>query len=57
MFIEFFIVFSSSPINNKFYRPSSVALLYSISGLLRDMYVLEMFISSSFGSELSQECG
>ena len=27
---SFSIVFSSSPINNKFYRPSSVALLYSI---------------------------
>ena len=43
--IIFIIVISSSPINNKFYRPFSVALLYSNYGLLSDMYVFETFLS------------
>ena len=38
------IVFSSSPISN-FHRPSKVALFYSISGLLNDMYVFDSFLS------------
>ena len=37
----FIIVFSSSPIN-KFHRPSCLALLYSIGGLLNDMNVLKV---------------
>ena len=43
--IWLFYCLSSSPYNKKFYWPSSVALLYSISVLLNDMYVIENFLS------------
>ena len=39
------IIFSSRPINNKFYRPSKVALLNSVNVLLNAMYVFERFLS------------
>ena len=43
--IWFFIVFSSSPLNQKFHRPSNVSLFYSINGLLKDTYVFDCFLS------------
>ena len=39
------IVFSSRPINNKFYRPSKVAFLNSINVLLNKTYVFERLLS------------
>ena len=39
-----FVVYSSSPINLKFHRPPSVALLYSISGVLNDICVFKVYL-------------
>ena len=44
-YLSFIIVFSSSPINNKFHRSSSVELFDSIFGLLNDIDGFERFLS------------
>ena len=45
MVVSFLSFFSSSPISNKLHRPSIMALLYSIGGLLNDVYIFESFLS------------
>ena len=53
----FIIVLSSSSIIKNVHRPSRVALLYFIGCLWNDMYVFESFLSPSFVTQFSQECG
>ena len=48
----FIIAFSSSLINNRFHRPSSVALWYPICSLLNDICFWKFLLS--FGTQLSQ---
>ena len=43
-YLIFIIVSSRKPPTNKFCRPFSMAILYSIGGLLNDMYAFESFL-------------